>query len=542
MSRKDKASKGFLKKWHRWVGLLFSVFVINFCISGIILNHRDLFSCYDVCRTLLPKSYAINNYNNGIIKGTLSLADDSLLCWGVSGCFIADKGFNTFRDCNNGFDKGVDNRKICQIVRDKYNNLIAAAQKDVFIYDTIKSMWQKINLEGNKDRMTDVVVKGDTLFMVSRSNIYQSVYPYNEVKCKELKVPLDYKNRVSLFKTVWHLHSGALFGITGRIIVDILGIVLIFLSLSGIIYFFLPYHIRNRVKNKKQVKKESAFLRFNAKYHKKIGYKLIILTVLMALTGMCLRPPLMVPLVLNSTKALKFTALDNPNPFADKLRALRYDEGSDSWLISTSEGFYTVKDLDNDSVVKIDNSPGVSPMGINVFEKNDDGTWLIGSFSGMYKWDIAKGKITDYFTGEIYKPVKGRPVGRNMISGISRDINDKTVVFTYDRGALEKLPQVPHILSNQPISLWNVALELHTGRLYTAFPEFLSVMFIFLSGVVLLLILISGYIIMKKRKNKHIQNIHTDKAEENKTVVNKPKNNIYGKENNNVNNKDIITK
>lgn len=35
--------KNFWKKYHKWVGLFFSFFILMFCFSGIVLNHRTLF-------------------------------------------------------------------------------------------------------------------------------------------------------------------------------------------------------------------------------------------------------------------------------------------------------------------------------------------------------------------------------------------------------------------------------------------------------------------------------------------------------------------
>ena len=34
--------KNFWKKYHKWVGLFFSFFILMFCFSGIVLNHRTL--------------------------------------------------------------------------------------------------------------------------------------------------------------------------------------------------------------------------------------------------------------------------------------------------------------------------------------------------------------------------------------------------------------------------------------------------------------------------------------------------------------------
>lgn len=65
--------KNFWKKYHKWVGLFFSFFILMFCFSGIVLNHRTLFSKAEVSRNWMPESYHYKNWNNGIIKGTLRL-------------------------------------------------------------------------------------------------------------------------------------------------------------------------------------------------------------------------------------------------------------------------------------------------------------------------------------------------------------------------------------------------------------------------------------------------------------------------------------
>ena len=66
---REKKKKHFTwKKYHRWFGLVLSVFMLVFCVSGIILNHRQLFAGCEVSRSLMPSAYHIKNFNNGIIK------------------------------------------------------------------------------------------------------------------------------------------------------------------------------------------------------------------------------------------------------------------------------------------------------------------------------------------------------------------------------------------------------------------------------------------------------------------------------------------
>ena len=73
------------------------------------------------------------------------------------------------------------------------------------------------------------------------------------------------------------------------------------------------------------------------------------------------------------------------------------------------------------------------------------------------------------------------------------------VVFDYAKGAPE-LPESSDEFCSQPMSLWNTALELHVGRCYTPFLGPLSELFVFLAGLLLTLVLVSGLILSRRRK------------------------------------------
>ena len=62
---------------------------------------------------------------------------------------------------------------------------------------------------------------------------------------------------------------------------------------------------------------------------------------------MCLRPPLMIPLVMNSVKPVPDSTLDNENIWTGKFRAIRWDNIVNRWLVSTSEGFYSLKNFNS---------------------------------------------------------------------------------------------------------------------------------------------------------------------------------------------------
>lgn len=140
-------------------------------------------------------------------------------------------------------------------------------------------------------------------------------------------------------------------------------------------------------------------------------------------------------------------------------------------------------------------------MGINVFHEDSPGTWIIGSFSGIYRWNISDGSCQDYFTGKkIDTNRRTYGVVDNLACGYSAD-TFKQVVFDYAKGARE-LPKMDEDLRNQPMSLWNVALELHVGRCYSPFLGPFSDLFVFLAGVIISLVLISGYIVHKAHNLK----------------------------------------
>ena len=81
----------------------------------------------------------------------------------------------------------------------------------------------------------------------------------------------------------------------------------------------------------------------------------------------------------------------------------------------------------------------------------------------------------------------------------------RAVVFDYSKGA--DIPvSTPELLSRTPLSLWNVALELHVGRCYSPLLGPLSDLFVFISGLLISLVLISGYIILHRRKKKKSKN------------------------------------
>lgn len=537
---RDKKNKHFTwKKYHRWFGLILSVFMLVFCVSGIILNHRQLFADCDVSRSILPPAYHIQNFNNGVIKGSIRIdghadlasageikaSDDSVLAYGYGGIWLTDAEMKSWKDFNKGLPKNVDGRNIRNMVQTKNGEIWCAATMDVYRFNGKE--WKMFPLADNEERITDITLTKDStsIIAMTRSAVYEisgkktdaanekrdaanekrdAISEKTNVTRKIIGQPEGFIPKVTLFKTIWHLHSGAFFGLTGRLVVDAIAIVLIILSITGIILFILPYRIRRqkRLQAREKMQKLGKQMVFNAKWHNKLGYTTIILTLWLAITGMCLRPPLMIPLAMNKTTE----KVKDGNVWHDKLRAIRWDAAEGNWLVSTSEGFLRVDEHFQHKPILLnkEKAPKVSPMGVTVFESDGKGGWLVGSFSGMFRWYPEKNLIVDYFTGKQNIEKSMIPISNHLVSGYSRDFFDgKEVVFDYSKGAsLDKTASTPEQLSAIPMSLWNVALELHVGRCYSPLLGPLSDLFVFISGLLITLVLLSGYIILHRRKKK----------------------------------------
>ena len=512
-------------RWvHKWGGLFFTLFLIIFALSGIVLNHRVALSEVDVPRSVLPPEYRMEHWNLGAVKGTLRVSSDSILLYGENGLWLTDSSRACFSRFERGMRSGADNRLVANVVRTHSGQLFAVTTFDAYQWNHSTQSWQRLTERfAPSDRMTDAAVKGDTLVLQSRSELFLATAPYTHFERIHLKAPTNAPLGRFTFRTLWMLHSGELFGAWAQYFVDFLGVILIVLCLTGVVLAFFPKLLKRQ--RKRQPEGKSVLRRvfkFSLQLHNKLGVYLLAFLLLLTVTGMFLRPPLLVAIARLRHQPLALTHEHNPNPWWDNLRMIRYDRHHHRWLLQTPFGFFTTSNL-HSAPTKLDHEPPVGFMGTNVLQQEDADHWIAGSFSGLYRWNARTGESWNLYTGQRYVAPKhqGIPDFTYSVSGYSKDLSARPVVFDYNRGAEYALggakkaatdddeqefvcyeradfSVMPEQVQDGRLSLWRVALETHTGRIYTFLPNIVIQLFIFLSGTFLLTVLISGFIVWRR--------------------------------------------
>ncbi|PKQ61143.1 hypothetical protein BZG02_16750 [Labilibaculum filiforme] len=499
----------FLKKYHKWPSLALTVFILLFSISGIVMNHRGVFSSVDVSRNYLGSEYQYNNWNKAAVKSALIIQGDTALIYGNVGIWKTTDNCKTFQNFNSGLKSGVDNRKIEKVIKTDSGALYAGTLFGLFHYNSQNENWEHIVLPIAEERIVDLVLIKQELFVLTRSNLLKKTK--DGFVLINLLPSEQFDNKVSLFKTLWEIHSGEAFGFFGQLFVDFIGLTFIFLSLSGLVYFIYPKWIRKLKQKGKETKRKINFLKFNLKWHNHFGNWLLVFLVLTTLTGMFLRPPLLIAIASNRVSKIPFTHLDNANPWYDQLRRILYDEELDRILLATNESVYYSDDDFTTAPKVFATQPPISVMGVNVFEKANKGSYIVGSFSGVFYWIPEKGMLFDYISKKPYVPTKtmGPPISSHPIAGYLKDAKGKEILFDYNLGAGNLsdntgFTQMPENIQQSPMSLWNLCLEIHTGRIYQYLFGRLYILFIPLAGLSILLILITGYLLYHKQRKRKI--------------------------------------
>ena len=170
----------------------------------------------------------------------------------------------------------------------------------------MRKIWEKIEISVHNKRITDILEKDGQLLVLTRDFLLR-LKDNKNFEVISLPKPENYDNKIGLFKTLWVIHSGEIYGETGKLIVDAVGLIFIFLTVTGLIYFINTYIIlRKKKKNIDSLKRTN---KWNLKWHNKIGWITLIFLTITTITGMFLRPPLLIAVANLKVSKIPYTEL-----------------------------------------------------------------------------------------------------------------------------------------------------------------------------------------------------------------------------------------
>lgn len=487
---------------HRWPGLAAAVVLFWFALSGIVLNHRGFFARVDLPRAAVPASYGYGTWGNNALRGNIVVSPDSMLVYGDIGVWTADSSFSSCNPLNDGFPAGADNRKVSDLHRDAGGRIYAATLFGLYGFDEAGRAWRRLPAGTGTERFVAIESVGDTVFAMSRSRIFRGIGAGTGTAFRQIDLaePVDFDDGISLFRTLMDLHSGSVLGLAGRLFVDCIGLAVIAVSLTGVVVFIFPGWIRGRRRRRLPVTGQVRATRWALALHGRVGAWFFCLLAISFLTGMFLRPPFLALVAGIETRPIGIDSPGRSDPWRDRLRDLRYDASRRCFFLSTSRGMYRWR---GDGAVpeRCDPQPPVSVMGITAFEPAGDGTFLVGSFSGLFRWRPGSPEIVDVLTGEAHRgAARGRPVGDAAVTGLVSDAAGRRWMVDYSRGPVPLAAQVAafpgppeNLVRRSRISLWNLSLEVHTGRILEPFVGAWYILVVPLAGLIGLVVAVSGY-------------------------------------------------
>lgn len=507
------------KKIHKFIGLFIILFLIWNSVSGIILNHKSFFGEFTVPSFFVPNQYEHSNWNRGSMIKFIFLKDNpstGFVC-GKRGVYKTTDGGKTFEVFMKNYPESLLFKKTNDLIlikKDDKSYLIAGNLKGLFFCNLADGNWKRIVFSGNDfDEVKRIIKTERKIIVLTDSSVFTSkTENIPDFKFINTDIKKNENNTMTLIDYFRHIHSGNVWGLLGRLLFDLFGLIIIFLSVSAFYIWYFPLSLKKRKKDKTPSALKKKYFKIFFKYHKLIGLISVLFLIIIAVTAFFMRPPF-IALIANSKISNKFyPTLSLPRPWENKIHNAVYIKESNTLLLDTSEGFYRGHLGKKETFKKTKFPLKVFVMGSTVFEKTEKG-YLVGSFNGIY--EIKGSNIIDYMSKKNISFVSSVIPGKYMITGYFKTPDGDEFITTHRKGVLylngktakDRFPMPRYLKDDNSISLWNYMFELHNGRIFKDLIGNFYILIIPLFSLMMFLVVISGVIYyiteIKRKKNKN---------------------------------------
>lgn len=530
---------------HKYLGLTLLLYLAAMGLSGLLLNNPGPIGDFAVPWSWTPANYQPQHWNRMYLRQGVVRGDHWFLA-GKPGVAYSGDGGRNFTLLGEGFPAGPYGRDTnALLVRETPagHELFAATRAGLFRRGGGDGAWQPLALPGAGPRppVADIIATPDRIVAFSHYGIYAAVADYGEqpevsvadqrvqpklsghglpqdllprdrlhtgplagasqseyhFQAVEPRITADQRPPVPWFRILHDFHNGKIIGPAGKWLLDLLGLGLLFLALSALVIWYVPW--RNR--RFKSLRRRPGRL-FNCcwPYHLKVGIYAGAFLAVLAVSGALLRPPLLIAV------APYALAADHPllalSPRSDawggKLQKALYSSASDTILVATEGGFFQGP-ADFSRPFRPRRVPvPVHGMGVTVLAEVEPGRILIGSFMGLYLWDERSDRVE-----RLPRPGLrgGKPYQSNdLLTAVVMADGQPRYRVDYHDGMMPLVPQMadygpampPEISRQTPMSLWHWLFEFHNGRIFEQWLGMWYLLLVPLGATGLLLVGLTG--------------------------------------------------
>jgi len=466
-------------KWlHKYIGLCMILFLIWSSLSGIILNHPGLFSGISVPGWLVPGQYRTENWNRSSLIELLFLESDPQtgFAGGKKGVWKTTDGGVTFERMTDGYPGSLYYGKVNDLLLTETGprtTLYAATFGGLWACDPAVGKWEKLfPSKGSRD-VKKVLKIGERIVLFTPSAAWESVTGdggsgFTRIGLK--REGEEKAERVSLVRLFFDLHGGHAWGMAGRVLFDIIGLLIIFLSVSSFyIWYFPKKWKRNRGGRARQKKTHGWFY----KYHLRLGIWAAVILLLIGGTAFFMRPPFLAVIAMGDMDASFYPGKFPDNPWDQKIHSALHLVERKQVMIEAADGMWIGDDSLKGEFRKTRAPVLVFVMGATVLEEYHEGGYIVGSFNGLYHIS-GRGPARDLVNGKPVRFVSPVRPAEKMISGYFRTPAGEEFIAAFEQGVVPlkgaslkgRFRQPEELTRDNRLPLWNYMFELHNGRIF----------------------------------------------------------------------------
>ncbi len=497
----------FLKWLHKYLSLIALIFCLWMALSGIALNHPRLLEKFSFSNQVMPVNYQYQNWNRMSWRDSVfsRYHDNILYVGGKEGVWQSLDQGKSFAPLTAGFPAAAyEKDTFCLLLADHdgRETLFAGTRSGLFYLKG--EQWHKIAHPILKTTpIIDLLQVEQQILAFTDSAAFKAEFNGEAPVFTALALPraTGSSTRTPLFRWLRKVHDGSIFGLPGRLLVDSVGLLLIFLSLSGLLIWYVSRRKRRRGKTILS----GRIFAFNFRWHLRLGIFGALFIAVTTLSGAFAHPPLLLTIARLQVPTSLMPQAISANPWAEKIQRAAYLKSRKRLIIATKQGLFSGPLDGKRNFLRLPDTLPIHGMGALVFESLGQDKLLIGSFSGLYLWDT-----TDQIVMQLKAkaqgntPDWGRPI---MATGVAIYQGEPILAIDYESGLkplrqrVKLVPAMPNRLREQGrISLWHALFELHNGRI---FEQYIGPFYWFITpagGLIFSLIILSGILLWLKRK------------------------------------------